>query len=86
MSGVLTKGQRVRFLAEKLGTIALHDPYGFTEVVAEHGDEGTLYTDVGDMPNGWVLVKLEQRDQHGNELYAPVHPDWLEPVATREDG
>lgn len=84
MSGVLVNGQRVRFLAERLGTIALHEPYGFTEVVAEHGDEGELYTEVGDMPNGWVLVKIEARDARGNELYVPVHPDWLEPVLPRE--
>ena len=84
MSGVLSNGQRVRFLADNLGTIALHQPYGFTEVVVGNGDEGTLYTDVGDMPHGWVLVKIEQRDEHGNELYVPVHPDHLEPAVAAE--
>lgn len=80
MSGTFERGSRVRFLTGPLGTITLDNPYRFTEVTVPEGSEGTVYSDEGTMPDGWLLVRIGLRDNDLRELYVPVRPESLELV------
>jgi hypothetical protein len=81
MDDTLHPGTRVRITQGAIGTILLHDPYHFTPYIASEGDTGTVYSGKpGAMPEGWLLVRLEHKDDDGNDLYAPVHPSMVETV------
>ena len=71
-------GQRVKINTAALGTIHLDNPYRFTEYVASIGDEGAVYSSPGAMPEGWLLVKLDAKDDDGRDLYVPVDPRMIE--------
>jgi hypothetical protein len=77
----LKPGTRVRFGISAVGTIHLDDPYRFTEYIAAEHDTGTIYSSPGAMPEGWVLVHLDEKDEDGHDLYAPVHPSMIEVAA-----
>jgi hypothetical protein len=73
-----TVGQRVKINIEACGTIYLDNPYRFTEYVAGIGDEGEVFSSPGAMPEGWLLVKLDAKDDEGLPLFAPVDPRMLD--------
>lgn len=60
---------RVKITAEALGTIRLFNPYKFTDLHTEVGDAGELVEAPGGMPEGWVLIRLDEADPE------PTHPD-----------
>ncbi len=70
-------GTRVRITSGAIGTVLLHEPYRFTPYIASEGDTGEVYSAPGAMPDGWLLVHLDHRDDDGNDLYAPVHPSMV---------
>ena len=80
MSGTFERGSRVRFTSGPLGTITLDNPYRFTPLTVPAGSEGMVYSDDGTMPDGWLLVRLDETDDQGRELFVPIHPEQLELV------
>lgn len=77
-SAEFAPGTRVKVKLAALGTIRLDQPYAFTDYICAVGDTGTIYTESGAMPEGWVLVHLDHKHDDGSDLYAPVHPAMLE--------
>lgn len=72
-------GQRVHLIAGPMGTVLWDTPHRFTPIIVEAGATGTIETGPGAMPDGWVLVKLDEAAPDGAALYCPVHPVALAP-------
>lgn len=80
MTSTLTPGTRVRFTAERLGTMRPDTGNRFAEPCVGSGDLGTIADTPGPLPDGWLLVQADLTDADGSVLYVPVHPDMIEAV------